>query len=68
SSISSYMAGQISNQYLHIGALSSSSSINTTFSAMLKSFIAAYYPFYTISNGSLNYGETISENICLSCA
>jgi hypothetical protein len=53
SSISSYMAGQIANQYSNI--MPFSSSVNSTFSGMLKNFIAGYYPSYVLADSLLNY-------------
>ena len=53
SSISSYMAGQIANQYLNI--MPFSLSVNNTFSGMLKNFIAGYYPSYVLADSLLNY-------------
>ncbi|MGC8516320.1 MAG: DUF2341 domain-containing protein [Candidatus Acidifodinimicrobium sp.] len=55
SSVSSYMAEQISNQYSNI--MPFSSSVNNTFSGMLKNFVAYFYPSYLISNGFLNYNN-----------
>ncbi|MBE5728877.1 hypothetical protein IHI26_00725 [Candidatus Parvarchaeota archaeon] len=53
SSISSYMAEQIANQYSNI--MPFSSSVNSTFSGMLKNFIAGYYPSYVLADSLLNY-------------
>ncbi len=53
SSISSYMAEQIANQYSNI--MQFSSSVNSTFSGMLKNFIAGYYPSYVLADSLLNY-------------
>ncbi|MBE5729319.1 hypothetical protein IG206_00790 [Candidatus Parvarchaeota archaeon] len=59
SSISSYMAEQIANQYSNI--MPFSSSVNSTFSGMLKNFIAGYYPSYVLADSLLNYTNLIYD-------